>query len=226
MSAANPIALEPSTRIVGIPQRFAEVERCFATRCATRLGERAMAEPMAQDSLPDEELIVRIGSGQIEALQTLVYRYQDQIWRLACHLLRDPHGADDLTQDVFLRVYHAAGSFKPKARVSTWIYQITLNLCRDRLRHHKRQPRSIGPFQLELTGDLSTDSLVRKEMIEAIRDAVDELPKRQRAIVILHRFENLTHEQIVEVTGWSRSAVESLLVRAYARLRKTLAGFR
>lgn len=185
------------------------------------------SERAAQAPTPTDELLVAsIGAGDMDALRQLVQRYQDRVRRLAWRMLRDEHAADDVAQDVFLRVHGAAPRHKPTARVSTWIYQITLNLCRDRLRRSKRRIVSIQDAAIDPPAPSMRDGIDADETARRVRRAVDALPERQRTAVVLHRYEGLAHERIAEVTGWSRSAVESLIVRAYATLRKSLADLR
>ena len=170
----------------------------------------------------DAALVHSIGQGDMDALRILVERHQHTVCRLALRLLRDEHAADDIAQDVFLRVHGAAPRFKPSARVTTWLYQITLNLCRDRFRRAKRHPLSLDAAEFDPAAPPSPDRLDDEEKTQRVRAAVDALPDRQRTAVVLHRYEGLTHARIADVTGWSRSAVESLLVRAYASLRRSL----
>ena len=185
------------------------------------------SERAAQAPTPtDESLVASIGAGDMDALRQLVQRYQDRVRRLAWRMLRDEHAADDVAQDVFLRVHGAAPRHKPTARVSTWIYQITLNLCRDRLRRSKRRIVSIQDAAIDPPAPSMRDGMDADETAQRVGRAVDALPERQRTAVVLHRYEGLGHERIAEVTGWSRSAVESLIVRAYATLRKSLADLR
>jgi RNA polymerase sigma-70 factor (ECF subfamily) len=176
-----------------------------------------------QDPTTDEALMLALGAGDPDALRRLVTRHQERVRRLACQVLGDEHAAEDAVQDVFLRLPAAALRYRPVARFTTYLYQITVNLCRDRLRRRKRRPFSLEQIQREPPAAPQQDPAERRETVLAVRRAIDALPDRQRTALILHRYENLTHDRIAEITGWSRSAVESLLVRAYARLRTTLA---
>lgn len=170
----------------------------------------------------DAELLFATAKGDLAAFRDLVYRHQDRVRHLAWNLLGDPHTADDVAQEVFLRVYTASGRYRAQGRFTTWLYRITLNLCHDQRRRSARfeaLPLIDAPPQ----PDSPVDEPERAETVRRIRRAVKQLPWRQRTAVVLHRYEGLSHQQIAETTGWSRSAVESLLVRAYARLRRTLA---
>ena len=175
------------------------------------------------DGPTDEMLVQAVGSGQTEALHTLVQRHQDKARRFARHMLRDGDAADDVAQDVFLRVHAAAHKYQSRGRFNSWFYRIATNLCLDHLRRAKRRPARLTVAVADPSAPEASDTLARSETIQRVRKAVDELPERQRVVVILHRYQGLSHEDISATTGWSRSAVESLLVRAYAHLRETLA---
>lgn len=167
----------------------------------------------------DAELMQQLAAGSMSTLGRLVQRYQQRVRTVAYRMTGRWATADDIAQETFLRVYRAAGRYRPTAQFSTWLYRIVVNLCMDETK--RRVPRLAGE---ELVPDTATpkDPLVQQETVEAVRREIGQLPERQRVAVILHRFENLTHGQIADVTGWSESAVESLLVRAYAQLRDRL----
>jgi len=171
----------------------------------------------------DEALVRAVGAGDMEALRQLAVRHQRSVRRLALHLLRDPHDADDVVQEVFLRVHRAAARYEARQRFTPWLKCIVVNLCRDRLRRARRRGASLDASPHEPPLDAPADPLERRETILRVRRAIDELPQRQRTALILHRYEQLSHREIAEATGWSASAVESLLVRAYQNLRQSLA---
>jgi RNA polymerase sigma-70 factor (ECF subfamily) len=171
----------------------------------------------------DEQLVLAVGRGDCDALRRLVYRHQDRLQRFAWHVLHDRAAAEDAVQDAFLRVFQSADRFDPTGNAANWLYRITLNLCRDRLRKQKRGIVSLDQMASPPAAQAEPDPMETQERRRQIHQAVAELPRRQHTAVILHRYENLTHRQIAEITGWSTSAVESLLVRAYAQLRGELA---
>jgi len=176
---------------------------------------------MTDNNPNDAELMARLAAGDTAALGELAQRHQDRVLSLSYRVLRDWDKAEDVAQEAFLRVYRSAKHYQPKALFTTWLYRIVVNLCMD---EQRKQARMSLP--LEQAGAPAAKSeeetAERKEMAELVRSAVDALPDRQRMAVILHRYDGLTHEQICEVTGWTASATESLLVRAYANLREKL----
>jgi RNA polymerase sigma-70 factor (ECF subfamily) len=177
---------------------------------------------MKTDKINDSELMSRLASGRMDALAEIVNRHQDRVIALAYRFLNDWAKAEDVAQETFLRIYKASYNYSPRARFTTWVYRIVVNLCLDEQRKQAKMPISIEEAACALTVDWQSDHIEKKEIIELVKKAIDELPDRQRLAVILHRYENLSYEQICEVTDWTKPAVESLLVRAYANLRKKL----
>lgn len=175
---------------------------------------------MTHDDLPDSLLVQAIADGHLDALEPLVRRHQDHVRRLAYRFLGEWSDADDVAQDAFLRVVRAAPRYEPTARFTTWLHRIVMNLCLDARRRRGRFAAGDPP---DGPADPPPDALERDETVRRVREALGGLPERQRTAVILHRYAGHSHREIAEVTGWSESAVESLLVRGYANLRRVLA---
>ncbi len=176
---------------------------------------------MLEDPRDDEQLITEVARGDTTALTVLIRRHQSRILSFAYRMLGDWDQAEDVAQEVFIRIYRSAGRYHGKSRFTTWLYRVVVNLCLD---HRRRQRPSVPIEDLDSTieSTRTPDPLVQDETAVAIRQAISELNERQRTVILLHRFEGQTHAQISEITGWSQSAVESLLVRAYDSLRKKL----
>jgi RNA polymerase sigma-70 factor (ECF subfamily) len=177
---------------------------------------------MTNDIPNDAELMIRLAEGDMAALGDIARRHQDKILSLSYRVLGDWHRAEDVAQETFLRVHRAAKNYKPKAKFTTWLYRIVVNLCFD---EQRKQTKAIAPLEnVDPVVLVKSDSNAaeRKEVVKLVKTAVNELPERQRLAVILHRYDGLSHGEISEVTGWTQSAVESLLVRAYANLREKL----
>lgn len=177
---------------------------------------------MVTDKINENEMMKRLASGDMAALGEIVNRHQDKVLAFAYRFCNDWTKSEDIAQETFLRVYKAAGSYTPQAKFTTWLYRIVVNLCFDEQRRQSKAPASIEQVGSAIINGSKNDYAERKETIEIVKNAVNELPERQRLAVILHRYENLSHDQICEVTDWTKSAVESLLVRAYANLREKL----
>ena len=167
-----------------------------------------------------------VARGERAALATLVRRHQERVLGLAVRFLGRREAAEDVCQDAFVRVFERAGSYQPTAQFTTWLYRIVANLCWDYRRQAKRGPLPLDAQAAGAQADESPNATDQLERQERIRQAVSELPDRQRLALILHRFEGMGHKEIAAATGWSASAVESCLVRAYGRLRELLADLR
>jgi len=164
-----------------------------------------------------------VAAGDHNALGHLVRRHQDRALRLARRVTGDPELAEDIAQEAFLRVHRAAKRYRPSARFTTWLHRIVVNLCWD----HRRRWRPVGEAPADEVDRHSPGPdghLAGEEVRAAVRRAVHALPPRQRLAVILHRFEGRRMAEVASMTGWSESAVESCLVRAYRQLRRDLAG--
>lgn len=177
---------------------------------------------MANDIQNDTELMTRLAAGDMAALGDLAKRHQDKVLSLSYRILGDWHKAEDVAQETFLRVYRAAKRYKPQARFTTWLYRIVVNLCFDEQRRQAKIAAPLEEVDPAMLTEPETSSAERKEVVKLVKAAVDVLPERQRLALILHRYDGLSHSEICEVTGWSKSAVESLLVRAYASMREKL----
>ena len=171
----------------------------------------------------DVELMARLASGDMSALGELARRHQKRILELAYRTLGSWDLAEDVAQETFLRVHRAAKRYKPTAKFTTWLYRIVFNLCLD---EQRKRAKAGMPLEPEISAQLSVsnhDSAEEEELVATVKAAVQALPERQRTALILYRYHDLNHAEISEVTGWTPSAVESLLVRAYANLRGKLA---
>ena len=174
-----------------------------------------------REPVDDAQVMARLAAGDRTALGTLVQRHQRRVLELAYRTTGDHALAEDIGQEAFLRVWRSARRYSPTAQFTTWLYRIVVNLCLDAFK--RRRP---------LTGDVpdvadngvagQATEIEQRERATAVQHAVAALPDRQRIAVVLHRFSDITVRATAEVTGWSESAVESLLIRAYAALRKSL----
>lgn len=178
---------------------------------------------MENDHCDDAELMARLGTGDMTALDQIVHRHRSRIFSLAYRLLGDWHRAEDVAQETFLRLRQAARTYEPQAKFTTWLYRIVHNLSIDQQRRAGVAPPKPEAGLEEAQDAPASDPAERRECARLVQKAIEELPDRQRRVIILHRYEGLSHTEISEVTGWSKSAVESLLVRAYENLREKLA---
>ncbi|MBI3030824.1 MAG: sigma-70 family RNA polymerase sigma factor [Candidatus Rokubacteria bacterium] len=186
--------------------------------------------------LSDESLCERVAGRDEAAFNLLVERYQQRAYRLAWSILRDAEEARDLSQEAFIRLYQAAGSFGGRARFSTWFYRILVNLCLDHRRKHRWWRRTVGPAHSEEGAEGSAlerlpaaaedplEELGRGRDMSRLWTAVDGLSPQQRAALLLQVQEELPTAEIALVLKCSEATVRVHLHRALTALRKTMGG--
>ena len=186
--------------------------------------------------IPSEDLMARITEGDEYAFELLVGRHQSSILNLIYRFIGDRTKSQDLAQEVFIRVWQAAGSYQPKAKFTTWIYRITANLCINELKSSRRrklfQFLRFGEDQENTIEEVLVDGspspedlLLSREQSRRISDALQSLPVNQRMASVLRRYDNLSYQEIAKILNCSVSAVESLLIRAKRNLQKKLAPY-
>lgn len=179
----------------------------------------------AHRSATDEDLIIRVGQGDIRAFETLVARYQKQALRAARRFVGGSQEAEDLAQEAFLTIYRKADQYQPKALFKTWFFTILLNLCRNASK--KKKPSYFSSSPVDLPGDNNPDSELDRQILQqALSRAIANLPANQRSAFILCHYENFSYAEAAESLGVSIKAVESLLVRAKRSLREELGWLR
>lgn len=179
----------------------------------------------------DLELMLGVRRGEEASFEELLRRYRGPLVNYFSRWLRDPGLAEDLAQEVFLRVYRARARYRPDARFTTWLYRIATNLALNALRDRKGMdaPADLGDPRAEAESSAVADSrptaeqrLMLADRARLIRQAIEGLPENQRAAVLLHKYQELDYRQIAKVLVVSESAVKSLLFRAYETLRARL----
>jgi RNA polymerase sigma-70 factor (ECF subfamily) len=200
----------------------------------------ATGETSAQLALrdPDIRLMLRVRDDEVGAFEELVNRYQHRLVAVMHHLVGNAEEAEDLAQEVFLRIYRARKKYRPRSRFSTWLFTIANNLALNCLRARQRKPvvplpaqdsGPLGPRPAEqLVHDRGTgpmQKLDQQELAAVIRRALDGLNERQRMAVILNKFEDMNYAEIAEVMNLGVKAVKSLLSRARVNLRAALSDY-
>lgn len=181
-----------------------------------------MNDPTPQS---DAILIRRIGEGDQQACRHVVDAYLDRIVSYAYRMLSDASEAEDVAQEAFLRLWRQAPKWRAEAPVIHWLHRVTYNLCIDRLR--KAKPVSIDAVPEPTDPALSPAAEVHQgELAGAIDAAIQALPERQRAAIVMVHQEGLSNIETAEVMGVSVEAVESLLARGRRGLKKSLVGLR
>ena len=169
----------------------------------------------------DEELMSAVAEGDVDAFDELVRRHQQAALNIAYRFLGDREEAEDLAQEAFLKILDRAGSYRPSARFRTYLYRVLANACLD----YRRKKCPALAESLPPVADGADDpaaALERRQRSELVRRAIDVLPARQRMALVLQHYEGLSYEEIAASLRCSRSAVESLLVRAKRTLRDRL----
>jgi len=174
---------------------------------------------------PDLVLVNAASRGDVDAFESLVGRYQGPLLNFIARTLGDRATAEDLAQEVFLRVYRAAPRFEARTKVSTWVFRIAYNLAMTELDRRKRRrtlAEALHRNGKEASREALADPGEDREFQEEIASALDGLPGNQRAVLLLRLHQDLSYREIAEVLGTSVGSVESLLFRARKTLRESL----
>jgi RNA polymerase sigma-70 factor, ECF subfamily len=204
------------------------------------VAAKKASEPVTTNgngTLTDADLMLRVKDGDDAAFQYLAEKYRRPMLGFMYRVTRNTHIAEELAQEVFLRVYRARATYNAEAKFSTWLYRIASNLSVNYLRDtkHERPEMAVSLDEPdEETGttlDLADKSMnveqqmLRRERLQAIKRHVQALPERQRNAVLMHKYQGMDYRQIAEVLNISESATKSLLFRAYETLRERLKDF-
>lgn len=172
---------------------------------------------------PDTSDIRQVARGDAAATRRLVERHGDRLMAVAWRMTGSREHAEDIVQEVFIRMMDAAGAWQPgKARFSTWLHRVAVNLCYDRLRKASaRYEHAAGDDLPELTDEAPTadEEMEAGERGMAVREALDRLPERQKMAIILCHYEEMTNREAAEAMEISVEALESLLSRARRAMR-------
>ncbi len=228
-----PQPLGPSR--VGMDMATVALDQSILQTAQTYSGRNvAVAELSA---LTDAEIMVRVGQGDDAGFDYLIGKYRNAIVHFMFRMVHNQAVAEELAQEVFLRVYRSRQSYRAEARFTTWLYRIATNLGVNHARDtkHERAAQNVYLDQPDpetgTTPDVADDSpsaeqdLLQDERMRAIRQHVMALPERQRAAVLMHKYQGMDYKQIGEVLKLSESATKSLLFRAYQTLRERLKEF-
>lgn len=178
----------------------------------------------------DEELVARSRGGDLDSFNQLVLRWERPIYALAYRVIGREEDARDVAQETFLRAFRALGGFKGQAKFSSWLYRITLNLCRDWMRRERRTPVSQAPEGIdiiELAGEGEPaesieDVVSRKQLGRAVEKAMAMLPEDQRTAIIMKEYHGLTFQEIADLLDCPLSTVKTRLYQGLTVLRKQL----
>jgi RNA polymerase sigma-70 factor (ECF subfamily) len=205
------------------------------------LGSRPSAglQPAMASAEPytDAEVMLRVKAGDQAAFDFLVQKYRRPLVSFMYRMARNTAAAEDLAQEVFLRVYRSRQTYEASAKFTTWLYRIATNLAVNHARDTRKERPEVTvsldepDVETGTTMDVADstvsveEAMVRRERMLAIRRRVEALPERQRLAVIMHKYQQMDYKQIADVLKLSESATKSLLFRAYQTLREQLKQF-
>jgi RNA polymerase sigma-70 factor, ECF subfamily len=178
-----------------------------------------------------------VKAGDERSFELLLQRYRTPLVNFLYRMVRSREQAEDLAQEVFIRVYRAREEYVPSAKFTTWLFRIATNLALNSLRDHRYQKLEMSidapltsseegderPFEVADKHPTVEQELVEEERKKMIRHAIEKLPEKQRAAVLLHKYQELDYAEIAKILSCSESALKSLLFRAYEMLRVELA---
>jgi RNA polymerase sigma-70 factor, ECF subfamily len=182
----------------------------------------------------DAQVMLRVKTGDQSAFDYLVQKYRRPMVSFMYRMARNTAAAEDLAQEVFLRVYRSRESYEASAKFTTWLYRIATNLAVNHARDTRHERPEVTVSLDEPDEDTGTtievpdanlnaeQAMVRRERMLAIRRKVEALPEQQKLAVIMHKYQQMDYKEIAEVLKKSESATKSLLFRAYETLREQL----
>jgi RNA polymerase sigma-70 factor (ECF subfamily) len=175
-------------------------------------------------ALSDPELVARTLGGEAAAFDVIVERHRRTVYQVCYRFVRHHEDAGDLAQEVFVRAWRGLARFKGDAAFSTWLYRITVNACLNKVSAKGLPAEPLGePDRFEdPRADRPGAELLRVERAEAVRRAIEGLPNKQRATVILRMYHELSHQQIADILGSSVGAVKANFFHALGNLKKIL----
>jgi RNA polymerase sigma-70 factor (ECF subfamily) len=183
----------------------------------------------------DAQLMLRVREGDDESFRVLLDKHRNPLVHFLQRMVQDAGASEELAQEVFLRIYRARASYEPSAKFTTWMFRIASHLALNWMRDERHQRSAVrldgatergddlSPRQLKDKRPTVEHSLVYETRLQEIRDSIASLPAKQRAAVLMHKYEEMEYSQIAEALECSESAVKSLLFRAYETLRSRLA---
>jgi RNA polymerase sigma-70 factor, ECF subfamily len=211
------------------------IERNMMTATTSQVS--AMFSADSGEAPSDAEIMLRAKAGDTSAFDYLVQKYRRPMVSFMYRMARNSAAAEDLAQEVFLRVYRSRANYEASAKFTTWLYRIATNLAVNHARdtRHERpevqvsidEPDEETGTTFEVPdGTLNAEQVImRHERMRAIRQKVDALPEQQKQAVIMHKYQQMDYKQIADVLKKSESATKSLLFRAYETLREQLKEF-
>jgi RNA polymerase sigma-70 factor, ECF subfamily len=183
----------------------------------------------------DVQLMLDVKAGDDRSFDLLLQKYRTPLVNFLYRMVRDTATAEDLAQEVFLRVYRARKQYSPSAKFTTWLFRIATNLALNSVRDNRHRQKDVSidaasspdedaaPMQLRAPEMRIDEHMIERDRADYIRKVISELPEKQRVAVLLHKYEEMDYAEIARILECSESALKSLLFRAYETLRVQLA---
>jgi RNA polymerase sigma-70 factor (ECF subfamily) len=189
-----------------------------------RSAESAVpADSMNLESADDRALVEAFLAGHREAFDLIVRRHQRNVYHLCLRFVRQHEDAADLTQDVFVRAFKGLRNFKGDATLGTWLYRVGVNVCLNRVAAKRPATESIDAARhVDAGGEHPVDRLMRGRRADAVRAAIDRLPPKQRATVLLRVYQDLSHEEIARILETTVGAVKANFFHALGNLKRLM----
>ena len=175
------------------------------------------------DRLDEPALVEACLAGQREAFDLIVERHRRAVYQLCYRFVANHEDASDLTQDVFVRAYRGLRNFRGRSSLATWLYRIGVNVCLNRVGARTLPTEPIAERQfVDQSADSGSDRLLKSERQAKVRAAIAQLPRKQRATLVLRVYHEMSHQEIAEALGSSVGAVKANFFHALGNLRKLL----
>jgi RNA polymerase sigma-70 factor, ECF subfamily len=185
------------------------------------------ADGVSFTELDDVELIDACRAGRAGAFDVIVERHRRSVYQLCYRFVGNHEDASDLSQEVFLRAYRGLGGFRGGSALGTWLYRIGVNACLNRVSVKKPVTEDLDARQLvDTRSESPSERVLREERGARVREAITQLPPKQRATLVLRMYQELSHEEIAVVLGSSVGAVKANFFHALGNLKKLLGGER
>ena len=176
----------------------------------------------------ERDLILALQRGDESAFAELIALHEKKVYNLCLRMLGNEHDAEEAAQDAFLALWRGIGDFRGESALSTWLYRLASNACIDLMRKNRRTANDVsieteeGPWEIADEAPSPHEALERKEQLRSVREGLDALPQEYRQVLILRELQQLSYQEISEVTALELGTVKSRISRARQLLKKYL----
>ena len=185
--------------------------------------EQPAGDRAALGALDEAALVAACLAGRRDAFDVIVERHRRTVYQVCYRFVGNHEDASDLTQDVFVRAYRGLRNFRGQSSLGTWLYRIGVNVCLNRVSARALPTEPIADRQfIDQAGDTGSDRLLREERQARVRAAIAQLPRKQRATLILRMYREMSHQEIADALGSSVGAVKANIFHALGNLRKMM----